>query len=67
MIATFKLIIHLTDLLQGSDEVDEAARHSAHNVAGVTVLGQQERQLQYEVLLQPHLGQFQFIRIIKLI
>ena len=60
MITTLKLIIHLTDLLQGSDEVDEAARHSAHNVAGVAVLGQQERQLQHEVLLKPHLIQFQF-------
>ena len=53
--------IHDTDLLQGSDEVDEAARHSAHDVAGVAVLGQQERQLQHEVLLQPHLVQFTLI------
>ena len=43
------------DLLQRGHEVDEPAGHAAHDVAGIAVLWEEERKLQYEVLLQPHL------------
>ncbi len=53
--------------LERLEELEEAARHTPHNVAAVVVLRQQERQLQHKVLLQTHLNKnFLFAKIIKL-